>query len=269
MNTTDLAPPIQRIDKYISHHTGIAMSDVYTQAKETGEAVKRHGFTASSNARYLDFLETFRDCPEFAADYQERYPACRFLPWRAFHLVRMNLRLHLDLPKFYAGAVPESQVPWMDAFDLEPEDRCPASEMSFLIGSDIRNSVQLILDKANMENYLMMAQFGLFGFGSFSEERKEKERLELEARKSNLLTKVSSFEREFCDSFFVLAPHEAFITTDDFIKRAQDLEQEAIRATTPPNDPLVVRFVKRGCLVVAAWGDEAAELNKLTADLGI
>lgn len=274
MNTTlhPTLPATARIDQYISQHMGVAMSDVYTQAKESGEAAIRHGFTGSANARYLDFLETFRDCPEFAADYQERYPACRFLPWRAFHLVRMQLRLHLDLPQFYAGAVPESQMPWLDAFGLEPGDVVAADELDYLVGSDISKTIEQKLEYEQAMSYSASFSSVFAGWPSATgiwEERQEREKQKLEANRKELRAKLSQVARDFRDSFFVLAPHDAFTTTQDFIKRAQNLEKEVVRYTQPPNDPLVVRFVKRGCLAVAAWGDEAAALNELTAKLRI
>jgi hypothetical protein len=47
-----------------------------------------------------------------------------------------------------------------------------------------------------------------------------------------------------------------------FPARVRELATEIETAQkVPPNDPLVVRFVNGGALVVAAWGDEAAELN--------
>jgi hypothetical protein len=33
-----------------------------------------------------------------------------------------------------------------------------------------------------------------------------------------------------------------------------------------PDDPLVIKMCRGGCLVVAAWGDEAAYLNKAIRD---
>lgn len=37
--------------------------------------------------------------------------------------------------------------------------------------------------------------------------------------------------------------------------------------TVAPDDPLVIRFCNQGALIVAAWGDEAAFLNKAVQEL--
>jgi len=70
-------------------------------------------------------------------------------------------------------------------------------------------------------------------------------------------------------SFFVVAPPDAFGVKKDFITRFKEDIKESIKPKTPPNDPLVIRFVKGGCIIVAAWGDEAAHINEIAKELNI
>ena len=64
---------------------------------------------------------------------------------------------------------------------------------------------------------------------------------------------INAALKQFAESWFVVAPPEDFNSTEDFFTRFQKMSKEAVqRMTTPPDDPLVIRFVRGGRLVVAA-----------------
>lgn len=83
------------------------------------------------------------------------------------------------------------------------------------------------------------------------------------------LAQITELKREFQEDLFVVAPAEAFNTTQSWIRRARELSFLEIKVTTPPNDPLVVKAVEGGVLVVASWGGEAKYINELINKLNI
>lgn len=261
MTTTE--SPVPRIDDYIKRHFAEASSDAAVALKETARAAARHGFTGSANARYAAFLEAFTSSPALSAKYKEAYPSCMFLPWAAFHQVRKSLKLWCDLPENYAGAVPPEQLPWLDMFELADKDGAQFEDTCGLLE---------ITEPTRRTQLMMFLDPGFSpGFG-------EGEWADLEFRRMAILRNrelrtqmpvIREAVAKFTRSFFVLAPPEAFSSTEDFIERFKNAAQAVSRLTTAPDDPLVIRFCRGGCLVVAAWGDEAAEMNKLTRELGI
>lgn len=251
-----------RIDDYIKRNLAEAHAPGGSIIEAANTAV-RHGFKVCANKRYSDFLEAFRSSPHLSKRYAERYPACCFLPWAAFHNVRNALKLWCDLPEFYAGAIPPEQIPWLDLFELEKDDGAFVNDAAQLI-SVTEDQFPDFLEICEPQPYRdsfpdMPRRTTLLSSIGFSRQGL-----------SNARRDAAPYFKSFINSFFVLAPPEAFTSSEDFITRFQRLVTDAAtRKTEPPNDPLVIRFVYGGCLVVAAWGDEAAELNQRVQALGI
>ena len=236
MHTTDTAisagPSIQmRIDSFVKKYLGEANSDAGSQSIATAATLRSLGFKTCANSRYADFLEAFRSNPRLSSEYAEKYPACCFLPWAAFHKLRVALNLWCDLPGHYAGAVPPEQIPWMEVFELQDQHK-PWF--------------------AGVAKLLQLSDSRIIPLQAFIERERSA------ARNMQL----------FVSSFFVLAPPEAFSTKKDFIARFLESFTDTKKAN-PPDDPLVIRFCQGGCLVVAAWGDEAAYLNRAVKELNL
>ncbi len=271
--TSTQSSPVQRIDDYVKRHLAEARSGESTAAIESARAAAKHGFTACANSRYAAFLEAFRSSPRLAADYAERYPASVFLPWPAFHNVRKALKLSCDVPQHYAGAVPPEQIPWLDLFDFQNEDEALLSDAADLLEFTGDKAIQLavVIDPSShrevrdmnsipsYESYAVM--YAMMGFRWSQRDRM--------GSPDERPIRIRESYQTFQESLFVLAPPEAFTTPKDFITRFREGVEAATRPTVAPNDPLVIRFCKGGCLVVAAWGDEAAELNARVAEIGI
>lgn len=249
----------ETIAGFFKKHLSESSSPAGVSATETAKAVARHGFTGSANIRYATFLEAFRSQPQLSADYAERYPACQFLPWSAFHAIRTALKLACDLPEFYAGAVPPEQIPWMDVFELDEKDApscfdaCDMMELKEKHRTLVEGMFGLREDYTLNPDLSGMNLTRMWEYASPSQ--------------ANLLRKLY---RQFQKSFFVLAPPDAFTTKDnDFIHRFRTAVEALTKVTQAPNDPLVLKPCKGGCLVVAAWGDEGEYLNKAVRELNL
>lgn len=246
-----------RIDARIKKHFGVANSEEYTEVKKSADATIKHGFTKSANVKYAEFLDAFRSDPARTKDYSERYPQCTFLPWDAFHAIRKSMELWVDLPQNYLGAVPPEQTPWLDVFEFDDNDRVFAIDAISLLemsaGSDREGAFRVIIGGEDELRRMDMMRFGdLRRNAAFMQGHG---------------MKISHYYTQFRDNFFVVAPPDAFGVKEDFISRFNKLVDEIEENKVPPNDPLVVRFCKGGCLVVAAWGDEAAQLNGIAQEL--
>ena len=108
---------------FIERHSGIGDSSAFSGIKSTAQRAVALGFTSSADSRLLAFLEDFRATPHQETHYGEHYPQCFFLPWAGLHRVLDTLDLWIDLPEFYAGAIPPEQIPWMEIFERRWEDR--------------------------------------------------------------------------------------------------------------------------------------------------
>ncbi len=220
-----------RIDEFVRKYLTEANSDAGSQTIATAQTLNKLGFKTCANSRYAEFLEAFRSNQRISKHYAEKYPACCFLPWEAFHKLRSALNLWCDLPEYYVGAVPPEQIPWMEVFELDNSDEIYLSGVAHLLNL----SAGRIKD---LQRFLFDNEWADRNF------------------------------KLFINSFFVLAPKEAFSTQADFVSRFLSGFIEH-KKTDPPNDPLVIRFCQGGCLVVAAWGDEAAYLNKAVKELNL
>lgn len=257
-----ISPTPIRIDDFVKRHLAEASSEDSSVVIATAQRARSLGFKSCANVRYTDFLEAFRSSPHLSSVYAEKYPACCFLPWPAFHNVRRVLNLWCDLPEFYAGAVPAEQIPWMEIFEMNREDIPRSEDFCSLI--ELNNGrdrwIQEILEPGRTD---------VFGRtdGQWMQEFVAAHWRETESRRQE--DSMRGAFKTLRESFFVVAPPEAFTSTEDIITRIKKMMVAQTRITTAPNDPLVVRFCVGGCLVVAAWGDEAAELNQRVKDLGI
>lgn len=252
------------IDSHISEWLKEALSGDSYGAKSSAEAARRHGFTSSANSRYADFLEAFRAAPALTAYYTEKYPSSYFLPWAALRSVIQSLQLWCDLPEHYMGAVPPEQLPWLDLFALDSADSALGLEILELVGTEPQYK----------ERWEQLVQDCMTDRDAVIWHHQSERHVDRDRTPDSILdqhqTTVRAHLKQFQSQFFVLAPPEAFKTEMDFCERFRRLmKQPVTRPTIPPDDPLVVRFVQGGALVVAAWGDEAAELNARVAALNI
>lgn len=257
-----------RIDTFIKSKLTEARSDSYSGLRSSAETARSHGFTACANSRYADFLAAMSAAQDQVSYYAAKYPACFFLPWTALNATITALNLSCDLPKHYTGAIPPGQLPYLDIFSLDPADTVRHSELLQLINDGSLN--------------LPFWRGILNGGHSFSNrlddpfEREDSIREGLAARdifRSFRLDQRQALQNAVADfqtSWFVVAPPAAFNVAEDWRARTRRLLTTATpKREPPPDDPLVIRFVHHGCLVVAAWGEEAAELNATVASLNI
>lgn len=255
----------QRIDDFIKRKLNEANSDNGSGISDSAARAARLGFANAANVRYSAFLEAFRSSPHLTSTYSERYPNSLFLPWPALHAVIKALDLWVDLPEHYMGAVPPEQLPWMEIFELEKDDGIRRADVSGLLDTADASSVALVQQVLDLEEDPVGLYSGVAA-GLLSE-----------AARAVARDRASFFNRmirgrwaEAQDSFFVVAPKEAFRSKVDWLTRFRRLLQDALtEPKVTPDDPLVIRFCHGGCLVVAAWGDEGAAINELTRSLGI
>ncbi len=244
-----------RIDSFIKEKLKAAAADDFSGLSDSSNRAAQLGFKNAANVRYAGFLEAFRNSPALSARYAEIYPSCLFLPWRALHATIEALDLWVDLPEFYMGAIPGEQLPWLEAFEIvdQLEDRPGYNDISHAIQQDLRAQHSLAC----------IVEYGIYG----SQEPMQRltDPLPSFQRAAKLLAPYWEAMRS---SFFVVAPKEAFSTTEDWLARLKRLSDRVeTELTTPPDDPLVIRFVRGGALVVAAWGDEAAVINQTVRSL--
>lgn len=259
-----------------------AHSGDFSSIKHTAESAARHGFKSSANLRYVEFLEAFRADEALAKRMKARYPACAFLSWRAFHALRRALDLWCELPEHYAGAVPDAQVPWMDIFELDSSDRCEMLDLYALLE---RNYTAERMDFIMLETFFgrgvrwpeypdtFKQQVYVHGKQAPQDKFSKDDRVMYRQLNSKVQDALQEYGRQFQNEFFVLAPKEAFLTSSgpgDWVTRLKSVVLQAATApTVAPDDPLVIRFCNQGALVVAAWGDEAAFLNKAVRELNL
>lgn len=237
-----ISPTNQRIDAVIRTLFERAGSESFSVVKSSAEAARRHGFDNCANSRLAGFLEDFRASP-LRSHYEDRYPACCFLTNSGLLGLMKSLSLWCDLPENYIGAIPPEQLPWLDVFSLSPDDSPDAAALFELCGFAEDAAAQL-------------ARIGSGSRWGFNDEQKNRA--------------IIAAIRQFRNSFMVIAPPEAFQTTEDFLTRTRRLAAAVqLKQTTPPDDPLVIRFVRGGALVVAAWGEEAAVLNAAAREFNI
>lgn len=262
-----------RIDTFIKSKLEEAHSGNFSGLKSSAEAARSHGFTASANSRYVDFLEAMSAAPDQVSYYAEKYPACFFLPWKALNATLTALNLWCDLPKHYTGAIPAGQLPYLDIFSLDSNDTVTHVEMLQIINNGGLNVTfwrELLNQAANstIRTSSPHDQDWLFRSSITREEIGAKELFKsIQSEKRKVLIEAV---KDFQNSWFVIAPPDAFNVSEDWRSRTRKLLIESEpKKQPPPNDPLVVRFVHNGCLVVAAWGEEASELNSLVSNINI
>lgn len=238
----------QEIKPFLQQCLDTHRSGDFSSLKRTAEAAAQHGFSNCANSRLVEFLADFQSNPVLTKHYEEEYPNCVFLPWTAFRRIVDVLKLWCDLPEHYAGTVPSEQIPWMDSFELLQSDDTKSNDFVEMLR-------QQGADPMKWEHTQRIDDLW-YGQG-------------FHGRASQSVVVIEAGMRSFRDSFFVMAPPEAFRTDRDFLYRMRSASNEAIIETIPPDDPLVVRFCHGGALVVAAWGEEAKELNAITRELEI
>lgn len=260
---TAASTTVQRIDDFIKSKLRAAHAAEGSGVFDSAARAARLGFGNAANVRYSRFLEAFRSSPQLTKTYQDRYPNSLFLPWPALHAVIGALDLWVELPEFYMGAVPPEQLPWMEIFELETDDHIAPEDLDGMLpGVDARAS--------KMVRYAIRQQFhGVSSpFSSPMSEWSSNEAQRMVIQAGRIARSVHDLWGPARESFFVVAPPEAFSTSEDFLSRMRRMIPDvAIADTVAPDDPLVIRFCRGGALVVAAWGDEARALNDITKEL--
>lgn len=249
----------QRIDSVIKQLFDRASSGDFSALKSSAIQARQHGFTSCANLRLSGFLEEFRATP-LREHYATEYPQCVFLTHAGLRGLMKALNLWCDLPQHYVGAIPPEQLPWLDVFSLDTGDAVPMQEIGELC--DLSDFALGLVD------YCSTDERGRSGFGRSMRYTRGVEYFR--ASKPADYANINAALKQFAESWFVVAPPEAFNSTEDFFTRFQKMSKEAVqRMTTPPDDPLVIRFVRGGCLVVAAWGEEAAIINAAAREVGV
>lgn len=264
------SPTAETIDGFIKRHLKEAGSESFSAIKHTADRASQLGFSGCANLRYVEFLEALRSSPALSSAYAEKYPSCYFLPWAAIHAIRRALKLSLDTASNYAGAVPASQLPWIELFERSAEDDPCVSD--YITMMDLGPGHQGFEDRIRFT--LGEAAWRSGGVNVWSRREDKIGRYhtpqpgqQLLIRDANVIAPLLESYRDFRSQFFVLAPPDAFHTEKDFIIRAREMVREARRDTTPPPDPLVLKFCTGGALVVAAWGDEAELINEAAKEV--
>ena len=244
---------VQRIDDFIRQKFAEANSADGSGVLQTAPRLRALGFGNSANSKYAEFLEAFRATPHLATHYVEEYPQCVFLPWAALRAVIKALDLWCDLPTFYTGGVPEDQITMMEIFELGPDDKMPVTEMMALVN-----------EKWETERIRTLTS---------ERERQMRtclEQIQMRVRSTERPMAQETLEMLYMDmisTFLVLAPKEAFRSSMDLCERLRRIERKWNPVERQaPDDPLVIKMCRGGCLVVAAWGEEAAYLNKAIRD---
>lgn len=224
----------QRIDEFIKRKLAEANSEDGSGISDSAIRAARFGFVNCANARYSKFLAAFQSSSQLTETYQNKYPNCLFLSWAALHAVIKALDLWLDLPEHYMGAVPPEQLPWLEIFELEAVDLISVYD------------IEKMLDVSGQQGDKFRAALNVSHRG------------------------VDARWTEARSRFFVVAPKEAFNSKSDWLDRFRSLQTASPgEPRSAPDDPLVIRFCRGGCLVVAAWGDEAAALNGMAKEVRI
>jgi hypothetical protein len=241
-----------RIDSFIKDKFAAANGGDFAGIKDSASRAAHLGFRSSANVKYCEFLEAFQSSPVLSKHYTENYSQCMFLPWSAFHYILKALDLRVDLPEHYLGAVPDEQLPWMEIFELNSDDEIIYDDYYDLCPDISKELIDKIISHV-LRDYTFHG-FSDFGRNSLAMSEKGKA--------------LTALWKQAKESFFVVAPPDAFKSEIDWLERLKRATLD-IRdiPRIPPNDPLVVRFVRGGVLVVAAWGDEAAYLNEAVKTL--
>ena len=254
--TTASSGTPQRIDDFIKHKLSVAGSAAGSGIIDSSARAAQLGFVNAANVRYSKYLEAFRSSPQLTETYREKYPNSLFLPWKALHAVIKVLDLWVDLPEHYTSAVPSEQLPWMEIFELDPVDIIRPEEVGDML-PDVRREWVSMVEGA-------LRPYSSYDWSDYQPSKSALNDSHLHREKAALLVVWEQAR----SSFFVVAPPEAFSTTEDWLERFRRLIVNPLHSVKiPPNDPLVIRFCRGGALVVAAWGDEAAELNEITKAL--
>ena len=255
------------IESFIRKYSDKAGLEGFSDVKSTAARASSLGFTSAANSRLAQFWEDFQPTPAHAARYADAYPACFFLPWKGLHRTLNTLDLWFEPAAYYAGAIPGEQLPWLEVFEMQREDLPTPDDLvdllnpGVLTGERYRLTARLV--GAAAEEFLfddpsIARRYTYFTRGSWPDVPRRQT--------------VRNHVREFMSQFFVVAPRAAFTTAahrKDWIVRARTDVQALEARTVAPDDPLVVRAVRGGVLVVAAWGDEATELNAVASQLKV
>ncbi len=282
-NGNDTAPTAAsstplRIDDFIKRKLKEARTGDTSGISDSANRAAQLGFGACANVRYSEYLAAFQSSPRLTEKYREIYPNSVFLPWPAFHKVVGSLKLWVDLPGHYLGAVPPEQLPWVEIFTLQDEDHANPADAVDAFGGDSKAGLALGLVamlEGEMPGDHELGRGYHFVYGNRS--RGEETHISLhvpeiaQAIRSNrnFRRRIEEAWRQLSGEFFVVAPSEAFNTTEDWFSRTRRLVEAEIVQKVPPDDPLVIRFCRGGCLVVAAWGEEGAHINALAREAGI
>jgi len=277
------------IKSFIEEQLALVNSESISGMHATAETLKGMGFSSSANVKYSEFLTAFTEEQALRAHYEKEYPDCVFLPWSAMHVVMKSMDLWLDLPSNYTGAVPGAQLPWIEMFEMGGGDTPRESDVHGCIGGAAEEHVwydktrdsyradgTIIRNPSALyEAFAVLISMPSLCTRAYDVDHAPSAYSYMASDVRQAIDKfnyaykedIAACSKQFKEGLFVVAPAEAFKTTEDWLTRARTLAKEAFVKKDAPDDPLVVKFVRGGCLIVAAWGDEAAVINKAVRDL--
>lgn len=229
-----------------------AASDVLSGGEpDTARRVKSLGFTNAANVKLVAAAEEMSvEGTVYASHYAAKYPLCQWVTWKFLTRFCQALDLRIDTAEHYIGVVPGEQLPYLEVASVESDDAPDVSDM--LQMADVRSS-DMHLEariRAILDGTLPVDLARIGGLPP---------------------TKVRDSVRrswgEFNDSFFVVGPKDVFDQDLDWRARFRAAAESAVVSREIGADPLVFRAVRRGALIVAAWGDEGDHIRASLRDV--
>lgn len=277
MTTTTIpAPPVaqETIESFVKRHGAAAD---FEALRDTAARASKLGFNSAANGRLVEFWQDFQPDPRLKAHYEEAYPSSFFLPWKALHRTLDTLKLWLEPAENYTGAIPGEQLPWLEIFELQPDDEILPTDAKGLTGrydrlGDVLTGAAIMYRLGTMAtatsavlNYERQVGDDWHYATAGSRATEMLQHPGNRGMRDRLIDAWSEATRKL----FVVAPPEAFKTDMDWLERLSRMVDAQNVVKVAPDDPLVIRFCRGGALVVAAWGDEAAELNAVARELNV
>lgn len=215
---------------------------------DTAERAAALGFSATANVKVRadSLVMAMADVPaSVTAHYEEKYPLCQFLSWKFLLRFVEKLKLHIDTANHYTGVVPGAQLPYLEMFERDDQDRPNDLDLAEFTG--LNSKVASVMWAAWCGR-----PAGYLSPGSIS----------VDTLQPRIQMVAKTMLGQFLNSFFVVGPPNVFDQTVTWPERLRTLVDTPATGAPLGVDPLVVRPVRYGVLVVAAWGDEDDHLRE-------
>jgi hypothetical protein len=279
-----------RIDSFINHYEVYGRSEGFHQETLMCNRLAAVGFKSSASIKLNDFHRKFVANPELREHYLAKYPTSRFIPMAGLLATISTMKLSIDLAEYYAGGVPDSQAKLITDFELKERDFPDTKGLYHLAGlapiqfemdqeacekahkkmiEDIKNTVDVNFGRISVTAFNRIMSENRDCFNGELDCRKLTNSVNKEGWMKVHLKPFNKFFEQFRSEFFVVAPPTAFTKDKDFVKRFREQVDASTQKLPIPKDPLVLRFVPGGALIVASWGDEAEFINGVVNELGL